>query len=54
MQHHEIWQAIREHQPDKAARAARSHIEFVRQSMNEANQEEERRQSALRRQVVTS
>jgi GntR family transcriptional repressor for pyruvate dehydrogenase complex len=49
-QHHAIWQAIREHQPEAAARASRSHIEFVRQSMTDANQEVERRQSALRRQ----
>ncbi len=50
-QHHAIWQAIREHQPDKAARAARSHIEFVVQNMGDANLDAERRQSALRRQV---
>ena len=49
-QHHAIWQAIREHQPEAAARASRSHIEFVRQSMNDANREVEHRQSALRRQ----
>ena len=49
-QHHAIWQAIREHQPDRAALHARNHIEFVLKSMNEANQEEDRRQSALRRQ----
>ena len=52
-QHHAIWQAIREHQSDKAASASRSHIEFVRQNMNEANQEIERRQSALRRKGET-
>ncbi len=49
-QHHAIWQAIREHQPETAARAARSHIEFVRQSMTDATKEVERRLSALRRQ----
>jgi GntR family transcriptional repressor for pyruvate dehydrogenase complex len=50
-QHHAIWQAVREHQPDEAAHAARSHIEFVVQNMGDANLEAERRQSALRRQV---
>jgi GntR family transcriptional repressor for pyruvate dehydrogenase complex len=50
-QHRAIWQAIREHQPDKAASAARNHIEFVVQSMGDANMEAERRQIALRRQV---
>jgi GntR family transcriptional repressor for pyruvate dehydrogenase complex len=49
-QHHAIWRAIREHLPDSAAHHAKNHIEFVRQSMNDANQEVERRQSALRRQ----
>lgn len=48
-QHHAIWQAIREHQPEAAARAARSHIEFVRQSMDDSARQEERRLSALRR-----
>ena len=49
-QHFTIWQAIREHQPDLAARASRDHIEFVRQSMTNASNEVERRLSALRRQ----
>jgi GntR family transcriptional regulator, transcriptional repressor for pyruvate dehydrogenase complex len=49
-QHHAIWQAIREHQPDKAALAARSHIEFVRQSITDSTKEMERRLSGLRRQ----
>ena len=49
-QHHAIWQAVREHQPEAAARASRSHIEFVRQSMHDASLEVERRLSALRRQ----
>jgi GntR family transcriptional repressor for pyruvate dehydrogenase complex len=53
-QHHAIWQAIREHQPDKAARAARSHIEFVRQSMTDSTKEIERRLSGLRRQGESS
>jgi GntR family transcriptional repressor for pyruvate dehydrogenase complex len=48
-QHRAIWQAIREHQPDAAARAARAHIEFVSQSMADTAREEERRHSALRR-----
>jgi len=48
-QHRAIWQAIREHKPDEAARAARDHIEFVRQSMADTAKEAERRHSALRR-----
>jgi GntR family transcriptional repressor for pyruvate dehydrogenase complex len=48
-QHRAIWQAIREHKPQEAARAAREHIEFVRQSMDDTAREEERRLSALRR-----
>jgi GntR family transcriptional repressor for pyruvate dehydrogenase complex len=48
-QHHAIWQAIRDHQPEAADRAARGHIEFVRQSMDDNAREEERRSSALRR-----
>jgi GntR family transcriptional repressor for pyruvate dehydrogenase complex len=48
-QHRAIWQAIREHKPDMAARAARSHIEFVRKSIDDTAQEEERQHSALRR-----
>jgi GntR family transcriptional repressor for pyruvate dehydrogenase complex len=50
-QHHAIWQAIREHQPEKAASAARNHIEFVVQNMGDAKLDAERRQSALRRQI---
>lgn len=53
-QHYAIWQAIRDHQPDIAARAARDHIDFVRQSMTNANKEAENRQSALRRQGETA
>jgi len=49
-QHHAIWQAIREHRPQEADQAAREHIEFVRHSMENSSREEERRQSALRRQ----
>ena len=48
-QHRAIWQAIREHKPEDAAKAARAHIKFVRQSMVESDREEGRRQSALRR-----
>jgi GntR family transcriptional repressor for pyruvate dehydrogenase complex len=48
-QHRAIWQAIREHQPEAAAQAARQHIEFVRQSMDDNAREDERRSSALRR-----
>lgn len=49
VQHRAIWQAIREHQPEAADRAARHHIEFVRQSMDDNEREESRRSSALRR-----
>jgi GntR family transcriptional repressor for pyruvate dehydrogenase complex len=48
-QHRAIWHAIREHKPDAAASAARAHIEFVRMSMAENAQEEERRHTAMRR-----
>jgi len=48
-QHRAIWQAIREHKPQEASQEARSHIEFVRQSMDDNAREEERRSSALRR-----
>jgi GntR family transcriptional repressor for pyruvate dehydrogenase complex len=48
-QHRAIWQAVREHQPEAAALAARQHIEFVRQSMDDSARSEERRSSALRR-----
>jgi len=48
-QHHAIWQAVREHKPDAAARAARAHIDFVRKSMTENAQEEERHHVAMRR-----
>jgi GntR family transcriptional repressor for pyruvate dehydrogenase complex len=48
-QHKAIWQAIRHHKPEAAASAARSHIEFVRQSMEDSAVQEERRSSALRR-----
>ena len=48
-QHQAIWQAIRERRPDAAAQAARAHVEFVRQSMDDSALAEERRLSALRR-----
>jgi GntR family transcriptional regulator, transcriptional repressor for pyruvate dehydrogenase complex len=48
-QHCAIWEAIRDHQPEAAARAAHSHIDFVRQSMRDSAKDEERRNSALRR-----
>ncbi len=48
-QHKAIWLAIREHKPDAAARAARDHIAFVRQSMADNAKAVERRYSALRR-----
>ena len=48
-QHHAIWHAIRNRDPEAAAAAARAHIEFVRASMAEAMRDDERRQSALRR-----
>lgn len=49
LQHHAIWQAIRERKPDAAAKAARSHIEFVRETIAENASEEKRQNSALRR-----
>lgn len=48
-QHHAIWQAIRQRNPEAAASAARVHIEFVRQSMADNAREEERRSTARRR-----
>lgn len=48
-QHHAIWQAIRQHQPDVAAHAARGHIDFVRQTMSDNALDEERRETAKRR-----
>jgi GntR family transcriptional repressor for pyruvate dehydrogenase complex len=49
-QHRAIWQAIREHRPEDASKAARGHIDFVRQSMDDKALAEERRSIALRRQ----
>jgi GntR family transcriptional repressor for pyruvate dehydrogenase complex len=48
-QHRAIWLAIHEHRPEEAARAARSHIDFVRQSMADAAMEAQRQHVALRR-----
>lgn len=48
-QHQAIWLAIRERRPEAAASAARTHIEFVRQSMDDSARQEERRLSAMRR-----
>ncbi len=48
-QHRAIWLAIREHRPEDAARAARAHVDFVRQSMADTARETERRKTALRR-----
>ena len=52
-QHRAIWHAIRDHQPEAAAIAARYHIEFVQQSMEDTLREETRRKSALRRLEAT-
>ncbi len=48
-QHRTIWQAIRERAPNKAARAASEHIDFVRQSIEDSAVDQARRMSALRR-----
>ena len=48
-QHRAIWMAIREHRPEMAAAAARTHIEFVRQSMEDGAKDAERRNTAMRR-----
>lgn len=53
-QHREIWLAIREHRPDDAARAARAHIQFVRQCMADNALADERRAVALRRSVLAA
>jgi GntR family transcriptional repressor for pyruvate dehydrogenase complex len=49
-QHRAIWLAIRERRPEDAAAAARGHIEFVRQSMDDHARSDARRSVALRRQ----
>ena len=48
-QHKAIWTAIREHRPHDAALAAGSHVEFVRQSIDNSVVEEARRSASLRR-----
>ena len=48
-QHRAIWQAIRAHQPEAAANAARAHVDFVRQSMADTERESGFRRTALRR-----
>lgn len=52
-QHRAIWQAVREAKPEAAARAARSHMEFVRTSMDDSTREEGRREIAQRRLAVS-
>lgn len=47
-QHRAIWQAIHEHDPAKAAAAARAHITFVQDSLAESARDEERRHGVLR------
>ena len=48
-QHRAIWEAIRERKPEAAALAAGSHIEFVRQNIEDNALEDQRRSIALRR-----
>jgi GntR family transcriptional regulator, transcriptional repressor for pyruvate dehydrogenase complex len=48
-QHHAIWLAIREHQPELAANAARNHVDFVRKTMSDSALDNERRQTSKRR-----
>lgn len=48
-QHKVIWESVRQHAPEEAMRVSREHINFVRQSMEEAAKIEDRRNSALRR-----
>ena len=48
-QHRKIWEAVCSGQAQAAQRIAREHIAFVRKSMDEAAQAEDRRHSALRR-----
>lgn len=48
-QHNAIWHAIQARKPEAAAQAARDHIDFVRESMDDTAKNEERRQIALRR-----
>jgi GntR family transcriptional repressor for pyruvate dehydrogenase complex len=48
-QHRAIWLAVREHRSEEAARAARTHMDFVRQSMADSAAEAERQHVARRR-----
>ena len=48
-QHRAIWESVRGHASEDAMRVSREHINFVRQSMEEAAKIEGRRNSALRR-----
>jgi GntR family transcriptional repressor for pyruvate dehydrogenase complex len=48
-QHKAIWESVRGHGSEDAMRVSREHINFVRQSMEEAAKIEGRRNSALRR-----
>lgn len=48
-QHQAIWLAIREHQPELAANAARNHVDFVRKTMSDSAIDTERRHASKRR-----
>lgn len=48
-QHQAIWKALSERKPERAAQAARAHIEFVQQSMKENAEAAQREDGALRR-----
>jgi GntR family transcriptional repressor for pyruvate dehydrogenase complex len=48
-QHRAIWQAIQGHDNSRAGRAARTHIDYVRQTMDENARTELRRHTAQRR-----
>jgi GntR family transcriptional repressor for pyruvate dehydrogenase complex len=48
-QHKAIWEAVRGQASEDAMRVSREHINFVRQSMEDAARTEDRRNSALRR-----
>jgi GntR family transcriptional repressor for pyruvate dehydrogenase complex len=53
-QHLAIWQAIRDQDSSRARRAARHHIEYVRQTMAESASLEVRQRTARRRLDETS
>ncbi len=48
-QHRAIWESVRRHASEEAMHTARTHIRFVRQSMEDSARVEDRRNSALRR-----